>query len=73
MLDNRRCAVNTPEELNREIRDILALESVGRGSEIGGTLHVDYLSESVKQASLVSELERRGVSIIWRKQGTPDS
>ena len=70
MLDNRPCTVNTPEELNREIRDILALDTVGRGNEISGTLYINYSNESVKQASLIGELERRDVSIIWRKQVT---
>jgi hypothetical protein len=68
MLDNRLCEVNTAAELDAEIRDILYLDDMGRGEEISGTLHVDYSDESVKQASLISNLESRGVAIDWRKR-----
>ena len=65
MLDNRPCDVGTSAELDAEIRDIFALDMVGRGDEICGTLHVVYSDESVKRATLVPELESRGVAIEW--------
>jgi hypothetical protein len=68
MLDNRKCEVKTPAELDAEIRDIFALDSVGRGDEVSGTLYVDYTDESVKKASLLPTLQRRGVAIVWRKK-----
>jgi hypothetical protein len=67
MLNYRPCFVKTAAELDAEIRSIFALDHVGRGDEIGGILHVDYTDESVKQASLIPLLERRGVVIEWRK------
>lgn len=69
MLDSRPCNVRTAVELDAEIRDILALALVGRGDQISGTLHVYYSDESVKQASLLPALTRRGVAIEWHKQG----
>ncbi|MGB8886918.1 MAG: hypothetical protein WCC87_09360 [Candidatus Korobacteraceae bacterium] len=68
MLDYRRCDVNSAAELDSEIRDIFALDQVGRGDEISGTLYVDYVGEATKQASLIPALERRGVQIVWRKK-----
>lgn len=68
MLDYRLCRVNTAAELDAEIRDIFALDMVGKSDEISGTLHVDYTDESVKQAALVPTLQSRGVFIEWRKQ-----
>jgi hypothetical protein len=61
------CEVGTKEQLDSEIRKIAALEDVGRGDEIHGTFTVRYLDESVKDASLVSWLENRGVGIVWQK------
>ena len=68
MLDNRTCQVGTATELDAEIRDIFALDLVGRGDQISGTLHVEYADESVKQASLIPRLEARGVTIEWYKK-----
>jgi hypothetical protein len=70
VLDGRPCDVNTAEELNREIRGILSIEMVypDRAGEISGTLYVDYADESVKNASLIPELEARDVTIVWRKK-----
>jgi len=68
MLDYRPCVVNTAAELDAQIRDIFALDSVGRGDEISGTLYVDYSDESVKQASLLPYLRGRGVTVEWRKK-----
>jgi hypothetical protein len=60
--------VETAAELDAEILDIFALDLVGRGNEICGTLYVGYSDESVKQASLVLSLQARGVKIAWRKK-----
>jgi hypothetical protein len=68
MLDNRKCEVSSAIELNAEIRDILALDNVDRGWEICGTLHVTYTDESAKRASLLPQLEARGVVISWHKK-----
>ena len=67
MLDRRNCVVSSAAELDAEIRDIFALDMVGRGDEISGTLYVNYADDSVKQAALISVLQARGVSIIWKK------
>lgn len=67
MLDSRVCNVRTAAELDTQIRDIFSLDLVGRGDEISGTLYVYYGDESVKEASLVTILESRGVAIEWRK------
>lgn len=67
MLDNRKCIVRTADELDAEIRDIFALDAVGRGDEISGTLQVRYSNECVRKASLISKLEARGVRISWDK------
>jgi len=68
MLDGRVCDVSSAEELDNEIRDILALDRVGRGDEICGTLHVHYSDESVKKATLIPPLEARGVGIQWHRK-----
>ena len=68
MLDKRTCQVGTAAELDAEIRDIFALDLVGRGDQISGTLHIEYTDESVKQAKLLSQLEGRGVTIEWHKK-----
>jgi hypothetical protein len=68
MLDNRLCKVNTAAELDKEIRDIFALDLLQKSDQICGTLNVDYSDESVKSASLVPMLEARGVLINWRKK-----
>ncbi len=68
MLDARPCNVATAAQLDAEIRDIFSLDLGGRGDEICGVLHVDYDSDEVKRASLVPNLESRGVVIEWRKK-----
>lgn len=68
MLDGRRCDVNSAADLDMQIRDIFALDQVGRADEISGTLYVDYVGEATRQASLIPALERRGVEIVWRKK-----
>jgi len=67
LLDGRLYDVKTADELDAQIRDILALYFLEPGDQIGGILYVDYADESVKQASLVAMLEDRGVRIVWRK------
>ena len=67
MLDKRPCEVKTAEELNEQIRDIFALDLAGRGDEISGTLHIRYSDDSVKKASLIGQLQGRGVKIEWHK------
>jgi hypothetical protein len=69
LLDDRTCEVATAEELDADVRDIFYLDEVGRGDEICGTLNVVYSHESVKDSTLISLLERRGVAITWRKKG----
>ena len=66
MLDHRYCLVRSTAELDAEIRDIFALDMVGRSHEIGGTLHVNYTDESVKQASLISFFLGIIIKLIWR-------
>lgn len=67
LLDYKPCKVSTAAELNNEIRNILALDMVGRSDEISGTLHVHYTDEAVKRAGLVPLLKSRGVAIEWHK------
>jgi hypothetical protein len=59
--------VKTAEELDAEIRDIFALDLMGDGQQICGTLYVHYSDDTVKEASLIRELEDRGVAIVWCK------
>ena len=68
MLDNRKCEVKTAEELDTEIRDIFALDLMGEGHQICGTLYIHYSDDAVKKASLVRQLEERGVAIVWQKE-----
>jgi hypothetical protein len=67
LLNNRKCTVKTAAELDAEVRDILALEMVGRGDEISGTLYVDFEDEAVKDSTSIAQLTARGVDIVWRK------
>jgi len=58
--------VSSKDELDLKIRtEILALENLGRGDEIYGTVHVTSHEESVMEASLVLYLKARGVSVEW--------
>ena len=68
LLDFRPCNVNTADELDCEIKDIFALDNLGRGEMIGGTLHVYYSDESVMRATLLSALKGRGVHVEWHKR-----
>jgi hypothetical protein len=75
MLDNRKCEVGSAVELNAEIRNVLSLDDLDRGWEICGTLHITYTDETARQASLLPQLEKRGVGIAWHKKqkGEPPS
>ncbi|MFY9742616.1 MAG: hypothetical protein WA252_10130 [Candidatus Sulfotelmatobacter sp.] len=66
-MPNWICEVDTPAQLDAEIRNITALDEINRGDEIYGTFTVKYSDESVKSASLVSWLENKGVAVIWEK------
>jgi hypothetical protein len=61
------CGVDTADQLDTEIRNTAALESIGRGDEIHGTFTVQYSDEAVKNASLVPWLENKGVAVVWQK------
>ena len=67
MLDRRQCVVRSAAELDTQIREIFALDMVGRGDEISGTLYVDYSDEAVRSASLIPMLVSRGVHLEWRR------
>jgi hypothetical protein len=66
-MPNWICEVDTASQLDTEIRNIAALENVGRGDEIHGTFTVKYSDESVKKASLVPWLQSKGVAVVWQK------
>jgi len=68
MLDHLLIDVATAAELDREIRNILALDMVQRGDEISGTLNVHYTDDSVQRATLIPVLVARGVTIAWHKK-----
>jgi hypothetical protein len=48
--------------------EILALDLLGRGDGIYGTVRVTYSDEGAKRASLASLLEARGVAFSWEKK-----
>jgi hypothetical protein len=61
--------VETPQELDARLRsDVLALDNLGRGDEIYGTVYVTYTDATVMRASLVPDLEARGVRFLWHKK-----
>jgi hypothetical protein len=62
------CEVDNKDQLDNEIRKIAALENVGRGDEIYGSMTVHYSDEAVKGASLIPWLQARGVAIRWHKK-----
>jgi hypothetical protein len=47
--------------------EILALEKIGRGDELHGTVHVTYADDDAKRASLVARLEALGIVFSWKK------
>jgi hypothetical protein len=56
-------------ELDVKLRnEIFALDSLGRGSEIYGTVSVVYSEDDAKTSSLVAQLESRGVIFVWHKR-----
>ena len=57
---------SSPEDLDRRLRsEVLALDNLGRGDEIHGTIVVSFSDERVTSASLVPLLEARGVTFHW--------
>lgn len=57
---------NNPEDLNQLLRsEVLALDNLGRGDEIHGTIVVSFSDQRVRTASLVPVLEARGVAFRW--------
>ena len=61
--------VKDAAELDSKIRgEILALDLLGRGDEIYGTVRVTYSDENTKRASLVRLLEARDVAFSWEKK-----
>lgn len=60
--------INCASDLDTNIRKMIAMERIERGEYIGGTLHVDYVTEATRRIELISELETRGVKLVWRKK-----
>lgn len=57
---------DSPEDLDQSLRsEVLALDNLGRGDEIHGTIIVSFSNQRVKAASLVPALEARGVAFRW--------
>jgi hypothetical protein len=61
--------VTSAAELDQKIRgEILALDNLGRGDEMHGTVHVTYSDDGVKLAGLLPLLEARGIAFTWHKK-----
>jgi hypothetical protein len=61
--------VKDAAELDSKIRgEILALDLLGRGDEIYGTVNITYSDESARRATLVSLLAARGLVFVWEKR-----
>ena len=56
---------NQRHALDAHLRDILALEAVGRGDEIYGAVEVFYSDEDAKRSSSAQTLQARGVQFHW--------
>jgi hypothetical protein len=55
-------------ELDVKLRnEIFALDNLGRGNEIYGTVSVVYSEDEARMSSLVAQLESRGVVFVWHK------
>lgn len=62
--------VKGAEDLDIKLRsEIFALDNLGRGDEIYGTVSVVYSDDNAKTSSLVAQLESRGVAFVWSKKG----
>ena len=62
------------QELDSKLRgEILALDNVGRGDEIHGSIEVIYSDDRVKGCSLIGLLEERGVAFSWKVKEAPTS
>lgn len=61
--------VKNAAELDFKLRnEIFALDNLGRGNEIYGTVSVVYSEEVAKTSSLVAQLESRSVVFVWHKR-----
>jgi hypothetical protein len=61
--------VESAADLDMKLRnEIFALDNLGRGDEIYGTVSVVYSDDNAKTSSLVAQLESRGVAFIWSKR-----
>lgn len=59
--------VATAADLESRLRnEIFALDNLGRGDEINGTVTVDCPDQSARTSILVAQLESRGVVFLWR-------
>lgn len=65
---SRSFKVRTAEELDSEVRDLLALGLVGRGHEVPEIVYMDYTDEAIKEASALSQLTAHGIRVVWHKQ-----
>jgi hypothetical protein len=60
--------VKNAAELDVKLRsEIFALDNLGRGNEIYGTVSVVYSENDARMSSLVAQLESRGVVFVWHK------
>ena len=61
--------VENAADLDIKLRnEIFALDNLGRGDEIYGTVSVVYSDDNAKTSSMVAQLESRGVAFIWSKK-----
>ena len=61
--------VENAAELDVKLRnEIFALDNLGRGDEVYGTVSVVYSDENAKTSSLVAQLEARGVVFTWSER-----
>lgn len=62
--------VEGAEDLDIKLRnEIFALDNLGRGDEVYGTVSVVYSDDNAKTSRLVAQLESRGVAFTWSKKG----
>ena len=64
-LQCRECGRGLDVKLRNEI---FALDNLGRGDEVYGTVSVVYSDENAKTSSLVAQLEARGVVFTWSER-----
>jgi len=61
-------APNERQQLDSELRNILAMDNLGRGEEIYGSVAITYSNDDAKRASLIGVLEGRGVVFSWTRK-----